>query len=402
MKTNKILTEELSRIMEIMGVNSNTSSLITESIFDDIISGGIKLLGDTSDITKFTNKLSGEYGIPVNTPAVKRQIDEFVNINTSPIRKKEIFIDLIDEMDIDGIFKISDDLFKTNKIQSIIEDQVDAIKTAIQSGNFTLPSGKLDEISINRYIDEFTNSQIKTTNPSLRRVTDRLKTQIDDKISVEIRGTKVGKKSDKSVEFRKLDKTGDVLLNDVLNKLQRSESWNKLNPRLKRKITDKLKLNAEKYPDSNANELALIFDEMAYSKLKGTWVKQLRDKIKTLPDWLQYTIYTAMAIAITGMAGGVKELWPETVAFLKEIAQVLQGGWDEFDWSEIKNAYDEDLGMALPSKDEFKNFIIKSWGGDIRGDETYNQNGDLYIVNDGIDDYTYKYENGKFIYQKEY
>ena len=96
----------------------------------------------------------------------------------------------------------------------------------------------------------------------------------------------------------------------------------------------------------------------------------------------------------------LKELWPETIAFLKEIAEVTQGGWDEFDWSEIENAYIEDDQNNLPTLNDFKEFIIRDWGSDIRGNETYRQNGDLFIVNDGEKDYTYKNENGEFKYQE--
>ncbi len=226
MKTKNILTEEIVRIMEIMGVSVDPSSIITESIADDLISGGIKLLGDSSDIAKFTKKLSDEYGIPVNTPNIRKQIDEFVK-TTNPTRKQEIFINFIDEMDINGIFKISDQLLNTTKVRKMIDDQINAIKSSIESGNFTLPSGKLDDMAINKYINDFINGQIKTNNELLERLADRLKRQINDEISTGIRSSKVGKFKGTTVGSSSTDKIWEDTLYDLETKINSGKGWTK-------------------------------------------------------------------------------------------------------------------------------------------------------------------------------
>lgn len=46
----------------------------------------------------------------------------------------------------------------------------------------------------------------------------------------------------------------------------------------------------------------------------------------------------------------------------------------------------------------FKKFIISDWGKEINGKETYRKKGNLFIVNDGTYDYSYKKEGDTFTY----
>jgi hypothetical protein len=486
MNTKNILTEEIVRIMEIMGVSADSSSIITESIVDDLISGGIKVLGDSSDATKFTKKIGDEYGIPVNSSEIKKQIDEFVK-TTNPTRKQQIFIELIDEMNIEGIKKLSNQLLDTTKVQKIINDEIDIIQKSIDSGNFTLSSGELDYNSIYRYINDEIDVQIKTSNSKLQRLADTLKQQIKNRISKST-GSKVGTTSTGNV------KTFEQVDLELRMKINNGRKWSKI----QQDNIDEFKKVFDPSKPENVEILSNGLKTMKDASEKGDpkaleslknfrkYASEILGMSKNTIDGLIDSGYKALSpltskkVLIIGfvfvLSGGLYYFrdefnkfksgthsegsklycWTQNVAsfgildsneqnYLSDATGITCDDFESGDDSKIpkmvkkltsKNTgklyyvitykddrierYDENFRKITTKKSEdeintstekskittpsnedellnrFEIEVKEGWGDAITGEETYRRDDNLFIVNDGDKDYTYKYENGIF------
>jgi hypothetical protein len=66
---------------------------------------------------------------------------------------------------------------------------------------------------------------------------------------------------------------------------------------------------------------------------------------------------------------------------------------------------DESIGGETSTSEvtitDFQEFIKNDWGTEYTGNETFREDGNLFIVNDGSQDFKYAYKNDTFKYIEE-
>jgi hypothetical protein len=174
MENKKLINEEVSRILEMMGLTTN---LLTESIVDEFVQIGIKQLEKQS--SKLLNNLTDEYGIS-KTILKQSDADEFLNLATKAERKAEIFGDWVSKMGDEGLEKLADSLFSSLKYQTITKKLTGELTNTIATGKIT------DPYIIDETIDDLVDANVKVLDPKVselgKKLRDKLKLELEKSV----------------------------------------------------------------------------------------------------------------------------------------------------------------------------------------------------------------------------
>lgn len=439
---NLILKEEVTRILEMMKIDSKKSQVLNESIIDDIISASVRYgVKSTDDVAVKITKLEKEFGLPKGTlkdvdilnlakggkPAQDVVIKIITNLKGSNLTNfaKKVWGQLGGDvhknaMDIIDGLKTSGKKYTYNEVMDYLNNMSETlIKSDNQINNLVVAlrkefvdrsydslkgSGVVDDVLGSSSKSKFVTKPspttttisspgkyVKGTDPEFDTVFDQGLTEAPYKLS-----------DDQTDELRQFVYTTmykgktSIDVNDFLQQVKtRVES-------IKSGITGK-----------QAQKLSRI--QKITQKLKESCGI---GKI----DWKTFYKAPGCAVGFIGIAtalsafgdfiGVDNSLWKKTACSLLSFADIPDF-WTISDsnfyrdlcsgqeWWKSGEKSDDEVSIGDVTIDEFNEFIKNDWGEEYTGNETFRKEGDIFIVNDGDEDFKYEYKNGTFKWNKE-
>ena len=342
MKQKSLLTEEIGRILEMMGINESASKvLLTESIIDDIVQAAVKSFSKSGDdAATVIGKLESEFDVPAGTLNSGR-VSELLNPATNAVRKSKIFGEIVSKMGDTGIAKLSQDMISNSpEITKFSDDMLTTINKGIDDGTFVKADGTVDVDEINEFIDESLDNTVRLTDVNYTKLSDQLKADLKNTTNSKVNTTKTTKAGSDEPTFGKVGKTGLELYNEVAEKLQKSEAFNKLPSDVRSKYLKYLKAEAEGNPTMGVKELAEKYDARAQKYMSPTRWKKFKAWKAGLSDTQRYALNAMIVFGAIGGLGGLAQVVPGMWEFIKESGDVITGGFDEFDWDEVVKAWE--------------------------------------------------------------
>lgn len=397
-KNNSLLTEEVSRILEMMGVDQHKSKILNEAfglgLIDEIAAAIVKAAkagGD--DIATVLKKVETDFGIPSGT-ITKSDAQKLISTKTTDVVKNKIVGKIISNMGTDALASLSKQIVDNGyTLSKLVDDVVTDLNYYIKGGKFTNPDGSLAKGNIDQFISDKIDNSIKITDTNYTKLADSLKKEVQSRIDAGVDTTKAGKSasdtdtgtgaaktSDDSddFEFSMGTKTGLELYNEIaarLEKAPKGSDWANLPADVRQKFLNRLKAECEGNPTLNATDLLKKYDAEAQKYFKpGVW-KRVKSRWYKLPKWARFTFGGLAGLVAFNI---INEQQLDDWALIN-IWELIKSGpgdffnpYDEYDfeytsWESLKNARELEKAEEDVTKDETKPSTGKVYTNDIKG-----------------------------------
>jgi hypothetical protein len=398
---NLILKEEVIRILEMMKIDSEKSHILNESIIDDIISASVKFgVKSTDDITTKITKLETKFGLPKGT----LKPNDITKLAKGGAEAQSVVVKIIANLKGSNLTNFAKKVWNQLQSDKIHDNAKTVFDNLVKNGKKQTSTETLGYLNDQAKIFIKDDSEINNLVIELRKIfVNNAYTKVKSSGLIDDVAGSAGKstKSTSEPTFKPVGKTGMELYNEVLTKLERSETFNKLPSDVRSKYLKRLKSEAEGNPTLGIKELSEKYDGLAQKYFTPTKWKKYKAWKAGLPDWQRYSLNALLTLLAAGALGGIQQLSPAIWELLKESGDVFVGGFDEFDWNEVVDAWEsgetteEDGEVTIG---DFREFIKNDWGVEYTGNETFKEDNNLFIVNDGSKDFKYEYKNDTFKY----
>jgi hypothetical protein len=173
---NLLLKEEVFRILEMMNIESKKTSLLTESIIDDIAQGVVRLgIKSGDDVATTLSKIEREFGVPAGV------------LDADDIRKltsgtgDDVITKIVKNMDPDQITKFA------NKIWGQLANAHTATKNVVD--NLATSGQKYTSENLRRYLNDMSESIISSPVRELDPLVTALRKEFVDRSYDSLKGS---------------------------------------------------------------------------------------------------------------------------------------------------------------------------------------------------------------------
>jgi hypothetical protein len=394
-KNNSLLTEEVSRILEMMGVSQQKSKILNEAfglgLIDEIAAAIVKAAkagGD--DIATVLKKVETDFGIPSGT-ITKSDAQKLISTKTTDVVKNKIVGKIISNMGTDALDSLSKQIVDNGyTLSTLVDDVVTDLNYYIKGGKFTNPDGSLAKGNIDQFISDKIDNSIKITDTNYTKLADSLKKEVQSRIDAGVDTTKAGKSasdadtgtgaskvSDESDEFEPsiMTKTGIELYDDIvarLDKFPANSKWKSLPAGVREKFLKRLKDDCLGNPNQNIVELLTKYDKLAEEYFNPTYWKMIKGWYAGRGKWTRLIMGGVLGLLVYNLITGtdVGEWTAENIVALAKNAitgNLFTGDaeWVSLEQVRNENALEDAEQAAI--KDETKPSSGKVYTNDIKG-----------------------------------
>jgi hypothetical protein len=440
-----ILKEEVTRILEMMKIDSQKSKVLNESIVDDIIAITVKAgVKSTDDVATKIAKLEKELNIPKGT----LNNSDIAKLAKGGVEAESVVVKIVNNLNSTDLTKLAKKVWGQlgGDVHKNAMNIIDGLKT---SGKKYTSSDAMD------YLNSMSETLIKSDS-QINDLVVALRKEFVDRSYNSLKTSSVI--DDVSGMSSKIGNDVSLKIDEIINATLGDDTVKKMLPNISdaeiKLIKDSIQSKYGKMTiDEVSSDFMRIRDEFIQSVKKMTddtgeevLVKVENGKKFEIKDakWLYDNKITRMCLgksSYTNIKTGanVDKLDP---SFLKG-GQCILGIWA---LSELYNHFTSDpnereflacpvlaglggfCGSEFQTKNEFcvkscggtsesdsgeksttnevtitdfQEFIKNDWGTEYTGNETFREDGNLFIVNDGSQDFKYAYKNDTFKYIEE-